>query len=94
MPLPYLRKKNAGWQVQIRLPVTLDPCLRLSPIRLTIPAMPAIEARRKAVSVVSAVQTAFAEVERLNEHAPMPPEASRDATMELVRRLLAHNVGP
>jgi integrase len=93
MPLPYLRKKNAGWQVQIRLPVTLDPDLRLSPIRLTIPAMPAIEARRKAVSVVSAVQTAIAEVERLNEHTPMPPKASRDATMERINRVLPTLLG-
>jgi hypothetical protein len=30
MSLPYLRRKNAGCQVQIRLPVTLDPRLRLS----------------------------------------------------------------
>jgi integrase len=93
MPVPYLRRKNAGWQVQIRLPVTLDPSLCLSPIRLTIPAMPAIEARRKAISVVSAVQTAIAEVERLNEHSPMSPKAARDATMDRITLAIPMLVG-
>lgn len=72
MPLPTFEKKNAGWQVQISLPVSLDPCLRLSPIRLTIFAMPAIEARRKAVSFVSASELQ----EYANEISWLPPTAS------------------
>lgn len=93
MRVPYLSKKNSGWQVQIRLPVTLDPSLCLSPIRLTIAAMPAIAARRKAISVVSAVQNAIAEVEHLNHHNPMDPGAAREATMERIYRILPTLVG-
>jgi len=80
MRIPYLRRKNTGWQVQL----TLDPCLRLSPIRLTMGPMSAVEARRKAVSVVSAVQAAIAEVEQDMQHEPLEPKAARDAVMDKV----------
>ncbi|MGB3338457.1 MAG: hypothetical protein WBA73_14885 [Devosia sp.] len=55
--------------------------------------MPALEARRKSVSVLSAVQAAIAEVERLNKHSPMPPDVARDATMERINRVLPILIG-
>ncbi|MBJ6988866.1 hypothetical protein [Devosia sp. MC521] len=47
--------------------------------------MPAIDARRKAFSVVSSVHSAIAEVERLNKKSPMSPQAARDATIDWMK---------
>ncbi len=93
MRIPYLRRKNTGWQMQIRLPVTLDPCLRLSPARVTPGPMPAIEARRKAVSVVAAVQAAIAQVEHAMQNESLQPKAARDAVMDKVTLLVPTLIG-
>jgi integrase len=93
MRLPYLSRKNSGWVVQVRIPVTLDPLLQLTPIRTTIGVMPAIEARRKAICVVAAVHSAIAEVERMSERQSISPPVARDLTTDKINRVLPTLLG-
>lgn len=93
MRLPYLSRKNSGWVVQVRLPVTLDPHLKLSPIRTTIGVMPAIAARRKAIDVVAAVHSAISEVERMSETESISPPEARELTMDMINQTIPMLLG-
>lgn len=93
MRLPYLYRKNSGWVVQVRLPVSLDPDLKLSPIRTTIGVMPAIKARKMAVGVVAAVHSAITEVERMSKSKPISPPQARELTMDKINLVIPTLLG-
>ena len=70
----HLTQRGSSWVFQLRPPKSLDPSFRLSPIRVSLGAIPGREARRLATILAGAAFTAFGRLRHM-ENSPQNPVA-------------------
>ncbi len=90
MPPRYLSQKSSGWQFQIRVPTFLIRDSSLAPIRVTLGALGALEARRRAAILAGAAQVAFMRVKQMSGACELSDKERRDRAFEFMAEL----VGP